>query len=121
MRSKIDRDVAMSTATAIATSLVRREQARNRSRMNAYEAIASKLGMSAAWVRKLVAGTVKSVDVEIKQKLDALLIRELEAEIARLTQELELARQGADHPATQHVVEIEAHLTRARALLIGQA
>jgi uncharacterized small protein (DUF1192 family) len=119
--AKKARDVAMSTASAVASSLVQREETRSRSRMLAYDAVASKVGMSAAWVRKLVAGTVKSIDAEIKQKLDALLVKELEAEIARLTQELEMARRGARHPAVQHVVEIEAHLSRARSLLSGGA
>lgn len=109
----------MSNAASVATSLVQREEVRARSRMSAYRAVGSKVGMSAAWVRKLVAGTVKSVDAEIKRRLDALLIRELEAEIGRLTHELEMARRGAEHPGAEYVEEIEGLLSQARTLLHG--
>lgn len=76
--------------------------------------------MSAAWVRKLVAGGVKSLDTEIKSRLDALLIRELEAELVRLQHELALARQSGVHPASEHMGAIETHLASARLLMNGE-
>lgn len=117
--AKIDRSVAVGTAVTIAASLVRREESRRASRMNAYVEVGRKIGMSGAWVRKLIAGAVRSVDADIKHRLDALLIRELEADIARLQHELEMARQGGSHPSSQHVVEIEAHLKAAHSLMAG--
>lgn len=82
MGSKFDRGVSMASASAAASTLVRQATARGRSRMNAYRSIGAKIGMSASWVRKLIAGTVRGVDAELKQQLDDLLIRELEAELA---------------------------------------
>ena len=119
--SKSDRSVAMGTASATASSLVGREEVRTRSRMIAYRAVASKIGMSATWVRKLVAGSVKAINADVKQRLDELLIRELEAEIARLTHDLEMARRCGSHPASLMVGEIETHLAAARALMNGEA
>jgi hypothetical protein len=87
--------------------------------MTAYRAVAWKVGMSSAWVRKLVAGGVKGLDAEIKARLDALLIRELEAELARLQNELDVARQSGAHPCSEHMGAIEAHLAAAKALMNG--
>lgn len=110
----------MSSASAAASTLVRQATARGRSRMNAYRVVGAKIGMSASWVRKLIADTVRGVDAELKQRLDDLLIRELEAEIARLTHDLEMARQGGAHPASRHVGEVESLLAQARALMEGK-
>ncbi len=111
----------MGTASATASSLVGREEMRSRSRMTAYGTVGRKIGMSATWVRKLVAGGVKRIDAEVKMRLDHLLIRELEAEIARLTHELEMARQSGAHPASLMVGAIETHLAAARRLMNGEA
>lgn len=34
--------------------------------------------------------------------------------------ELEMARQGGDHPASQHVGQVETLLSQARALMNGE-
>lgn len=120
MLTKIAKGKSMPSASVIASSLVQREETRSRSRMNAYYAVAGKLGMSASWVRRLVSGGIKKIDADLKQRLDDLLIRELEAEIARLTHDLEMARQGGAHPASRHVGEIESLLAQARALMEGK-
>jgi hypothetical protein len=113
----------MSTAVALARNaaqaLVDTEERRTRSRMLAYSSVAGRIGRSATWMRSLLAGGVSRVDGEIKRRLDALLIREIEAEIARLTHELEMARRRGDHPASLHVGEIETHLAKVRALIGG--
>lgn len=121
VRSKNDTGVAMGTAAAAASSLVGREEVRSRSRMIAYRAVGAKIGMSATWVRKLVAGGVKAINADVKKRIDDLLVRELEAEIARLTHELEMARQSGAHPASLMVGEIETHLAAARKLMNGEA
>src|SRR4051812_3922786 len=103
--SKIARDGEMSTAVALARNaaqtLVETEERKTRSRMLAYQAVAGRIGRSASWLRALIAGGLNRVDSEIKRRLDALLIREIEAEIARLTHDLEMAKQCGDHPASQ--------------------
>ena len=48
-------------------------------------------------------------------------VARLEAEIARLSHELEMARQSGAHPASLVVGEIETHLARARELMSGEA
>lgn len=113
MRTKI----VMSEAVALAASLFRREQGRAGSRMNAYHAIGSKIGMSARWVRKLLAGRVNGIDAAIRDRLHALLVAELETEIKRLSHELEMVRASRSQIAIDQVGQIEAHLAKARELL----
>ena len=76
----------------------------------------SKAGHS---VERLVRGRVKRIDASIRDRLQALLVRELESEIARLTHELEIARQRGAHLASEQISEIETHLSRASSLLKG--
>lgn len=119
MLAKNDGDSAMSRAASIAQRLVVREEQKTRSRMQAYQSVASNVGRSASWLRDLIGGRVKSVAGEIERRLDALLIRGLEAEIARLSHELEMARQSGVHAASDHMAEVETLLARARALMEG--
>ncbi len=49
--------------------------------------------------------------------MQALLVRELQNEIARLEHDLEMARHGGPHPACEHIGEIEAHLTAIHRLM----
>jgi len=116
----------MSTAATIesARNLARSLEQRERSRAGTLEAargsLARRAGVAPSTWRNLALGRLKRVDAWFRDRLQALLIRELEAEIARLTHELEVARQGGDHLASQHVCEIEAHLAAARSILTGQ-
>lgn len=112
-------DDSMSKAVAIARSLERRERSRVSSLKIARQSVASKLRIGAGSFENLVRGRLKKIDAAVRDRLTALLIRELEAEIARLTHELELARQGGSHPASFMVGEIEAHLVAARSLMNG--
>lgn len=114
-----EQGVAMSTAVATAQQLEKRERARAPSVKLARQRLADKLRVGAGTIENLVRGRVKRVDAELKRRLDALLVRELEAEIARLAHELEMARQRGSHPACEHVFEIEAYLAKARALMGG--
>lgn len=101
----------------LAHSLVRRERARGSNVDDAWRSIAYRLRVGTGTFRNIVKERVKRVDGRIRDRLRALLIRELEAEITRLTHELELARQSGDHFASQHVSAIETHLAAAKALL----
>lgn len=124
MSAKNDGNLEMSasvlSARVAAEAVVTREEGRSRSRMLAYENVARSIGRGPSWLRDLVAGKLKSIDGEVKRRLDTLLIQQLEAEIARLTHDLEMARRCGDHPASQHVCAIETHLRAAKALMNGE-
>jgi hypothetical protein len=109
----------MTTATAIAQSLVRRERARGSSAEMARAWLAGKLKVGMGTTRNLVRGRVKRVDDTIRERLRALLMRELEAEIARLQHELESLKRSGAHLASQQISEVEAHIQAAKAILTG--
>lgn len=108
---------AMSTAVAVAKDLQRRERLRVSSIEIARRRLAGKLRIGVGTFENLVRGRVKRIDAAVRDRLQALLVHELEQEMARLTHELEMARQGGAHPASQHMGAITAHLEQARALL----
>lgn len=103
-----------------AATLVRRREVHRGSRMAAYYSVACDIGRSTAWLRRLISRGLTSVDAEVSGRIDAMLVRELEAEIARLQAELALARQSGAHPASQHIGEIEAHLAAVSRLMSGE-
>lgn len=107
------------SAAAVAERLVAIDERSTRSRMLAYHNVARCVGKSSSWLRGLIRDRVTDVNSKVKDKLDALLVRSIEAEIARLEADLALARQSGCHPASQHVGAIEAHLSAARSLLNG--
>jgi hypothetical protein len=113
-------DACMSVV-ATAQALERRERARAPTLKLARQRLASRLRIGVGTFENLVRGRVKKIDHEIKRRLDDLLVRELEAEIMRLQHELEMARQGGDHPGSEHVLQVERLLSQARALLDGKA
>lgn len=110
---------AMTCAVTIAQTLERRERNNGFSAEGARHSLARKLRVGAGTVERLVRGRVKRIDASIRDRLQALLVRELESEIARLTHELEIARQGGAHLASEQIGAIEAHLSAATALLNG--
>jgi hypothetical protein len=107
----------MSCAISLAQTLERRERSRLLSVPEARRSIARKLRIGVGTFENLVRGRVKRVDAAIRDRLQALLVRELEDELARLSHELEMARQGGVHPASEHISAIETHLSQARALM----
>jgi len=88
----------MSSAITIAQTLDRRERHKLGSKGIARQSLANKLRIGIGTFENLVRGRVKRVDAAIRDRLQALLVRELEQEIARLTHELEIARQGGASP-----------------------
>lgn len=116
----------MSTAATIerARALARNLEQRERGRVGGIEAarasLARQAGIAPSTWRNLTLGRLKRLDAWLRDRLQGMLVRELEAEIARLSHELEAARQCGDHLASQHVSEIEAHLSAARSILNGE-
>lgn len=104
-------------AREIARSLEAKEQQRAGSKDLARSSIASKLGIGRGTYDNLIRGRIKRLDVIIRDRLHALLMRELETEIARLSHELEIHRQCGTHLDSGEVGEVETHLAAAKAIL----
>lgn len=111
----------MSAAIGLAQTLERKERGRGLSIRAARQRLAEKLQVGYGTFENLVRGRVKTIDASIRDRLEALLIRELENEIRRLTHELEIARQSGARLDSEQVCEIEAHLAKAKALMNGGA
>lgn len=109
----------VSPALTMIRSLERRERSRVGSLQAARIVLAGKLRLGIGTLENLVRGRVKRIDEQIRDRIQALMIRELEAEIARLTHELHLARQGGSHLASDEVGAIETLLAQAKTILSG--
>lgn len=107
----------MTSAVAIVRNLERRERSRVSSLRIARQRLAEKLRVGYGSLENLIRGRVKRLDAAIRDRLHALLIRELEAEIARLSHELAVARQSGASLGGDQVGAIEAHISAARSLL----
>lgn len=117
---RINVQVEMS-AYAIAQSLERREAARSGSVERARERIAARARIGVGTLENIIRMRVKRIDAAVRDRLQALLIHDLETEIARLTHELEVARQSGAHLTSASISEVETHLARARDLLASSA
>jgi hypothetical protein len=101
----------------IAVSLERIERSKGSTIEQARRRIASKVRIGVGSVENIIRDRVKRVDEKIRDRLFALFVREIEAEIARLTHDLEMVRQSSGGLSSQHVGEIEAHLSAVKSLL----
>jgi hypothetical protein len=84
-------------------------------------AVARKVKVGLGTLQNLRRGRLKSIPVDVYERLRAAVTRELEHEIKRLEAELVVARQGAVDPRSDEVGEVEAHLQAAREALAGGA
>lgn len=107
----------MNCAISLARDLERRERGRVFSVPLARQNLARKLRVGVGTIEHLVRGRAKRIDASIRDRLQALLVRELEQEIARLTHELEIARQGGAHLASDEISEVQTLLAAASSLL----
>lgn len=119
--SRINVQGGSMSAYAIAQSLERREAARAGSVERARERIAERARIGVGTLENIIRMRVKRIDAAVRDRLQALLIRDLETEIARLTHELEVARQSGAHLTSASISEVETHLARARDLLASSA
>ncbi len=115
----MSRTATIEEARVQARTLEQRERSRAGNLKTARAALARRAGVSPATWRNLAQGRLKRLDAWLRDRLCALIIRELEAEIARLEHELATARSRGDHLGSQHVCEVQTHLAKARAILKG--
>lgn len=101
----------------LAHGLEDREQARHGgSRDDARQRLARRLGVSPGTLYNLARDRLKKIDEDVRRRLTAYAVRELEQEIARLNRELEMARRMGGPIAPALVAEIASVLDRAQAL-----
>jgi serine phosphatase RsbU (regulator of sigma subunit) len=108
---------SMSNAASVAQALERRERQRVSTVLQARRRIADKLRVGVGTFENIVRRRVKRIDAAVHDRLQALLVQELEQELARLSHELEIARQSGARLDSQQVSEIETHFEKVRALL----
>lgn len=116
------RGTGVSTATIdqarnSARWLERREADRIGSLEFARASIARESGITLSSWRNLVRGRLKRIDVWMRDRLQALVVRELEQEIRRLSHELETAKRCSAHLDASQITEIEKYLLKAKSLL----
>ena len=96
-------------------SMERMYLGRNYSLIGARVEIIKKLKIGPGTYERLIRGRVKKIDAELWSKIQNLVIKETEYEIARRTTELEtakrLAAQGPGRLDAEQIREIETHVS----------
>lgn len=83
----------------------------------AREIVARRAGISPGTLENLRNGRLKQIAAHVYGSLRGLVIRELEAEIARLEHELTVARQTSVRPDDDAIFAAAAQLAAARQLI----
>jgi len=83
----------------------------------ARERVAGREGVSPGTFENIVRKRIKGVEGWLRDKLQAALIRELQAELARLEHELAVARLSAQRPDDDEISSVMALVERAKELL----
>lgn len=110
---------AIDQARNSARWLERREADRIGSIEFARASIARESGITLSSWRNLVRGRLKRIDVWMRDRLQALVVRELEQEIRRLSHDLETAKRCSAHLDSAQIGEIEKYLSSAQQILRG--
>lgn len=79
--------------------------------------IASKFGIPAGTLENMRRNRIKGLRGWIRDRVQALVIREIEAEIQRLTHELEVALRCSAKPGDDEVIAARTALAQARQLI----
>jgi len=108
---------ATASARAYAVSLERIERSRGATQEDARRSIARRLRVGFGTFNNIVRDRVKRIDERIRDRLHVLLVHELEAEIARLSHDLETVRRSGGALGSDEVREIETHLAAVRQLM----
>lgn len=109
--------IDMSSTISLAQNLERRERARLGCRTSARNSLANKLRVGNGTLENLIRGRVKKIDAALRDRLQALLIRELELEIGHLWHDLAIARQTGAPNHSDEITAVEEQLSQARAIL----
>ena len=87
----------------------------------ARRSVARDVGVAPGRFERIRAGRVKGISHWFFERVRALVIREIESEIRRLTHELEIARQSGCDPRSFDMGEVETHLAALRKIVSGGA
>lgn len=79
--------------------------------------VARRIGVSPGTLEGIRKGRTKGVREWVAERIRAAFIRELEAEIARLSHELQMARARGSDPRSDVMAKAVASLASARALI----
>lgn len=113
-----NRDKVTMNALAMVERLERREALRSGlTQQQAREVVARKGGVLPGTLERIRRNRVKDQRVGVIAKIRSLFIREMEKEIAALTHEIELVRQGGVDPTGEQVAEIAAMLEKLKELM----
>lgn len=81
--------------------------------------VARDIGVNPSTLETLRRGRLKRIDGWIRDRIRALVIREIEREIEALRHELEVLKRVGAQPHSPAVGEVETHLAAARRLIEG--
>lgn len=106
-------------ARGIARALVNQERVSAGSLERARASVARKLGVGQGTFENLVRGRLKKLDAALRDRLQAVVVHQLQSEIARLQHDLDNARQIGLRADCEQVVEVSTYLEKARSILRG--
>jgi hypothetical protein len=105
------------TTRSLARSLEDREARRVGRIELARPIVARRLGINPSKLETLRRGRLKKIEGWLRDRIAALVVREIRNEITRLNNELALARQIGMDPRAVDLTEIETDLARLKALM----
>lgn len=100
-----------SEARSLTMLLVDQQARRTGNRITAREQVARSIGVSPGTVENLQRGRLKTIAGWLRDALRARVIRELEAEIARLQHEIAVLRQSGVDPRSDEMAAVRADLS----------
>jgi hypothetical protein len=105
---------------AMLARLEDKERTRTPDRVTARQRLARRLGALPGTIENFARGRIKRADAYLRARVEALLVTEIQREIAELTHELDVLRAMGSDPRLSAVAEVEAALATARRLMEGQ-
>jgi hypothetical protein len=100
--------------------LEQRETIRAGDKTTARKRLARRLGALPGTLENFARNRIKRVDGYLRARIEALLVLEIQQEIATLTHELDTLRQTGRCPSGAEMAAIEAALSTARQLMKGR-
>jgi hypothetical protein len=102
---------------AMLARLEDKERRRSPDTVTARQRLARRLGALPGTIENFARGRIKRADAYLRARIEALLMTELQQEIAALTHELEKLRASGSDPRLSAIAEVETALATARELL----